>query len=530
MRLALRSLLKTPGFTLVAILTIAVGIGANTALFSVFDRLILRPTTLPQPGSLVALWAVNNSIGFVAPAVSWPRFEEIRRAATSFSSIADSAFDNFTLTGVGDPAQLAGLRVTPEFFPTLGVQPALGRNFTPGEDAPNGPAVVILSHELWQTRFGGRPALLNQTIQLNGQPWQVVGIMPPHLSNPFSPTQVFAPRVFEVSGLTPQQVQVGAGYAQPIARLKPDVSLAQAAAELAALGQAYRAQFATRLDAGNLIEPRPYLETLVGPLRPTFYTLLAAVAAVLLIACANVASLFLGRLAARHKEIAIRQSLGATRAGIIRQFLAESLLFSAVAGGLGALLALWSLAAVQSAYATQLPAGTVLAVDGRALAFTAAVTVVSALLTGFAPAWQASQANLVETLKDAARGSSGGARAGRFRATLIVAEVALSVVLLVCSALLLLSFLQLQRTPPGFNPSGVAAAFVGVPLNRYPTAPEQARFFASVIERLQAVPQVKAAAVVIGLRSAASIPARPTASAAVPSCPSPNAPSPASPS
>jgi predicted permease len=329
MRLALRSLLKTPGFTLVAVLTIAVGIGANTALFSVFDRLILRPITLPSPSSLVALWVSNPSLNFNAPAVAWPRFEEIRRHAQSFTSVADSAFDTFTLTGNGDPDQLNGLRVTASFFTTLGVAPLRGRGFSAEEDLPNGPNVCLLSHELWQTRFGGRESIVGETIQLNGLSWQVVGILPPHLSNPFGQVQVFAPRVFEVTGLTAVQVQNGAGYSQPIARLKPGVSLEQATAELAALSKAYGEQFAGRLDANNTAVPRGYVEGLVGPLRPTFYTLLGAVAFVLLIACANVASLFLGRLAGRHKEIAVRQSLGATRGDVVRQFLTESLLFSA---------------------------------------------------------------------------------------------------------------------------------------------------------------------------------------------------------
>ena len=498
LKFALRSLGKSPGFTVVAVLTIAVGIGANTALFSAFDRLILHPTTFPQPSSLVAIWAVNNSANFVAPAVSWPRYEEIRAHATSFSSVANSAFDNFTLTGNGEPDQLNGLRVTAEFFPTLGVPVARGRNFTADEDKPNGPAVCIISHELWQTRFGGRETLVGENIQLNGQPWQVVGILPPHLSNPFSPVQVFAPRVFEISGLTPAQVQVGAGYSQPIARLKPGITLVRANAELAALSQHYGEQFSTKLDGPNLSEARDYTESLVGNLRPTFYTLVGAVAFVLLIACANVASLFLGRLAARHKEIAVRQSLGASRSQIVRQFLIESLVFSCAAGGLGVLLALWSLATITTVVASQLPPNTTLSLDWPALGFTACVTIVSALLVGILPALQASRSRLVEVLKDASRGSSG-ARGGRFRATLIVGQVALSIVLLVGSSLLLLSFIRLQRTPPGFDPHGVASAFVGIPLNRYKTGAEQAAFFDQVADHLRANPQVKEAATAIAL-------------------------------
>ena len=496
---AIRSLLKTPGFTLVAVLTIAVGIGANTALFSVFDRLILHPLTLPQPSSLVAIWATNPAVNFNAPAVSWPCFEELRRNAKSFSSVADSAFDNFTLTGDGDPEQLNGLRITANFFSTLGVNPLRGRAFTAEEDQPNGPNVCLISHELWQTRFGGRDTLVGETIQLNGQSWQVVGILPPRLSNPFSQVQVFTPRVFEVTGLTPVQVQVGAGYSQPIARLKPGVSLAQATAELAALSTAYGKQFATRLDANNTTVPRDYVEALVGQLRPTFYTLLGAVAFVLLIACANVASLFLGRLASRHKEIAVRQSLGATRGAIVRQFLLESLLFSAVAGGLGVVLALWALSGIETGFASLLPnTDTKLTLDWTALAFTAGVTLVSGLLVGVAPALSASKANLVEVLKDGSRGSSG-AHGGNFRSTLIITEVALSVVLLVGSGLLLMSFVKLQRTPPGFEAKGVAAAFVGLPAGRYKTNPEQTRYFTSVLEQLRANPQVKDAAIGLSL-------------------------------
>ena len=505
---AVRALLKTPGFTTVAILTIAVGIAANTALFSVFDRLILNPVALPQPSSLIAVWTNNPALNFNAPAVSWPRYEEIRRHAKSFSSVAVSASDNFTLTGNGDPEQLPGLRVSATFFPTLGVMPLLGRNFTEAEDLPNGANVCILSHELWQARFGGRENVIGETILLNSQSWQVVGIMPPRLTNPFSQTRIFTPRVFEVGGLTSVQVQNGAGYSQPIARLKPGVTVEQAHAELATISKGYGEQFGSKLDAQNTSEARLYTETLIGNLKPTFYTLLGAVSFVLLIACANVASLFLGRLAARHKEIAVRQSLGATRGTIVRQFLVESLLFSTIAGIIGVLLALWSLAAIQSAFATQLPPNITLTLDWRALVFTAGVTLFSAVLVGLAPAWQASKAHLVEVLNDAARGSSG-ARGGKFRASLIVAEVGLSVVLLVGSSLLLLSFLRLQRTPPGFDPKGVAAAFVGIPATRYKSPEQQVQFFEAAIERIKASGQATEAAAAIGLPLAGINPVSP---------------------
>jgi predicted permease len=498
LRAAVRALQKSPAFTLVAVITIAVGIGATTTLFSVYDRLVLNPVTIPQPASLVAIWTNNTQLNFNAPALAWPRYEDVRDHARSFTSLGISAFDNFTLTGNGEPSQLNGERVSATFFPTLGILPARGRNFTADEDLPNGPAVCIISHELWQTRFGGRDGLIGENITLNGQPWQVVGIMPPRLSPPFGQVQVFAPRVFEIGGLTPVQIQAGAGYAQAIARLKPGVSLSQAASELTALSRSYKEQFASKLDANNTSEPRSYVAALVGNLEPAFYTLIGAVSFVLLIACANVASLFLGRLTARQKEIAIRQSLGATRAQVVRQFLIESLVFSSLAGGLGVLVGLWSLSAIQSTIATQLPPNTTLTLNWRALAFTAGVTLVSALLVGLMPAIQASKSRLVDVLKDSARGSSGE-RGGRFRAALIVSEVALSVVLLVGSSLLLLSFLKLQRTPTGFEPGGAAAAFVGVPLTRYKTPAQQANFFNQVVERLHANPAVSDAAIAISL-------------------------------
>lgn len=495
---AVRALWKSPQFSFVAVMTIAVGIGANTALFSVFDRLVLHPVSIPNPSSLVALWTNNRTLNYNAPALSWPRYEDIRDHVTSFSSLGLSAFDNFTLTGNGDPEQLNGQRVTFTFLPTLGIMPALGRNFTAEEDVPNGPAVCILSNELWQTRFGGRRTMVGETITLNGRSWEVVGIMPPRLSPPFDQVQMFAPRVFEAGGLTPTQVQNGAGYSQPIARLKPGVSLAQAQDELAALDRSYKNRFPTRLDANNATEPHAYVAALVGNLEPTFDTLLGAVGFVLLIACANVASLFLGRLTARSKEIAVRQAIGATRANVVRQFLVESLVFSLVAGAVGVLLALWTLWAIQSLVATQLPPNTILTLNWRALAFTGGVTLVSAMVIGLAPALLVSRPHLTDVLKDSARGSSGE-RGGRMRAVLIVGEVALSVVLLVGSALLLTSFFQLQRRPPGFDPKGAATAFVGLRAARYATPGQQADFFARVVEQLRANPQVTDAAAALGL-------------------------------
>ena len=494
---AVRALRAQPRFSIVAVLTIAVGIGACSALFSIYDRLVLNPVTLADPASLVAILNNNPQLPQPTPSVSWPRFEVVRDRAQSFAALGVSAFDNFTLTGNGDPEQLTGLRTSGDFFAALRVAPARGRFFRPDEDVANGPAVCVLSHELWQGRFGGREDLVGQTVTLNGQPWQVVGITPPRMSVPFTAVQVFAPRVFEVTGLTPGQIQAGAGYAQPIARLKPGVSIDQAREELAAISQSYKSEFGAKLDSQNTSEPQAFVTFLAGGLAPTFHTLLAAVGFVLLIACANVSSLFLGRLAGRSREIAVRQSLGAMRSRIVKQFLMESVLFTTIAGALGVVLALWALSSIQSLLSAQLPPNTELTLNWRALAFSAGVTFVSALLVGLAPALHASRANLVEALKDRARGSSE--RTGTFRSSLIVVEVALSVVLLVGSGLLLTSFLNLQRTPLGFNADGLATAFVGVPAGRYPTPARQAEFYAAVVDRLRADSRVTAAAAGVGV-------------------------------
>ncbi len=512
LRIAFRSLFKTPGFTVVAILTIAIGIGANTALFSTFNSIVLHPLSLPQSDRLVRIWATNTALGFNAPAVSWPRYQFIREHQTSFSDLAVSSFSGFAYTrDGGDPEQLNSFCVSASFFPTLGVQPIRGRNFTAEEDVAGGPPVVIVSHEFWQTRLGARESAIGETITLNGAPSTIVGILPPALSNPFGNVLLFVPRAFEANGITPLQVENGSGFLQLTARLKTGVTFDQAKSEIATLSKNYQAAFPARLDGKTESTVLTFAEELVGNLKPTFYMLLAAVGFVLLIACANVASLFLGRLSARQKEIAVRLSLGATRGQLMRQLLTESLIFSAAAGGLGILIGWWGLAAIQQLGADQLPAGLVLRIDRVALLLMVGLSALSALLIGFIPSFQAARADVATVLKDAARGAPGGARGSRFRSILIVGEVTLSVVLLILSGLLLLSFIRLQRTPPGFNPHGVATAFVSIPVGRYKTAAQQSDFYAELVTRLEAQPRVKGAAFATGVPLSGFVPRFPFA-------------------
>ncbi len=496
-RHAARSLRKAPGFTVVALLTLALGIGANTALFSTFNTLVLHPLSFPASERLVRLWTSNPALGFDGPLMSWTRFEFIRDHQKSFSSIAAATYTGFTVTRAdAEPEDVNTIAVTASFFPTLGVVPMRGRIFTAEEDTAGGPKVAMLSYEYWQRAFGGRESIVGEAIRLNDEPYTIVGITPRAVSNPYGTVLLFVPRAFEQRALA--DVRRGLSFLETTARLKPEVTPAQAASEIATLAKDYRAALPENSDAQYDTPVKLFADELAGDLRPTFYLLLGAVGFVLLIACANVAALFLGRLSARHREIAVRLSLGATRHQLVRQFLVESALFSVAAGALGVMVASWALAAIQQLASSQLPAGVTLGLDRGMLAYTVGLSALAALFVGLVPAYQASQADVGDALKDSARGSSGGVRGTRFRSTLVVGEVMLSVVLLVLSGLLLTSFLRMQSASAGFNPHGIATALVSLPPTRYKTGAQQAQFYAQLVERLEAQPQVQRAALAIG--------------------------------
>lgn len=497
---AFRQLVKAPLLTSSAVLSLALAISANTALFSIFDRLILRPHSFADPQSLVRVWSNNPKVPFTAPVVSLPKYELIRDEQTAFAHLAASTFSSFSYSRVGaEPEQLVGQRVTQAFFRVLGVEPVRGRGFSAEEDRPGAPPVVVVSHEFWQTRLAGLDSVLGAPVTLNGIDHTLIGILPPGLSAPYANAQIFVTSTWAPGGLLPGQVQAGAGYLQVTARLKDGVSFEEANKEIVMLGKRYEAAHASRMDAQTPNEIRTLTEELAGNLRPTLVLLLGAVAAVLLIACANVSNLFLASLSARGKEIAVRLSMGAERRHLVRQFLLESLLFSLIATVVGAFLGRLALSAIAQAAVNQLPPNTTFSFNSLTFAFMAAICVLSAVSVGLIPALQASKVGLAEVLKDSARGAPGGVKGTRFRSGLVVAQVAMSVVLLVGSALLLVSFYRLQSTPPGLTTAGVAAAFVSAPVERYKTPAQQAEFYRQVIERLKSVPQVKEAAVVLGL-------------------------------
>ena len=500
LRIAIRSLLKAPGFMAVAVLTIAVGISANSILFSVFKAVVMEPLEFPESNRLVRLWIDDPTGGFAAPAASWPKYLHYRDQADSYTGLSAATGHNATFTGERDAEQLNGLTVTSNFLTVHGILVQHGRDFGPQDDATGGPNTAIITHEFWQNRFAGRSSLLGNIIELNGVATTVIGILPPALPFPYNQIQYLVPRPHEQAGIPLEQVEAGgAVYLQLTGRLKPGAEIASAETEVRALSGAYNLDHPERMDANSDHRVINYAEEIVGNVRPTFYILLVACAVLLLIACANIASLFLGRLTARRKEIAVRLSLGASRRDIIRQFLTESLLFSLVAAGLGLILSMWGVTLVANLAADQLPRAGNIVFSGSTVLFSLGAAVVTAVLVGLFPAWQASRINLNHVLNDTARSSGGGLSGRRWRAGLIVAEVTLSVVLLVGAGLLLTSFWRLLNTDPGFRVEGVASAFVNLPSNRYDTPEKRIAFHQTVVAELSRQNHITHAAPVIGL-------------------------------
>ena len=488
-RYAIRQLLKQPGFTILAIVALALGIGANTVLFSAINTLFFRPLAYPQPKQLIRAWGSFPERGLDRANVSWPRFSAWRDQQQSFSDFAAQSFTGCTLTGRGDPENLQGIRVTSNFFPTLGVEPLLGRTFTADDDRQGGPNVVILSHTFWQKRFGGDRNILGQPIVLNGTPFTIIGVMPATLKFPFAQNQVWLPRVFEQEGLPPDLIQRGTGYLTTLGRLKPGVTVKQADEQLHVIDKRYAAANPEKVDSKAGMSVVGMHEDLVGQQRPMLLTLFAAVGCVLLVACANVANLLLARFTARRKEIAVRSALGATRARIVFQFLAESILTSVLAGLFGVLLAIWGLDLLKKVAENFLPRILEVSLDWHVLGFAVGLSLLTGLLLGLVPALHASHSDPIDSLKDSSRGTTGR-QAGRLRAGLLIAEVALSLVLLVGAVLLIDSFRRLQNVDPGFRSEGVTTFFVGLPPGSYPDIEKQGLFFQNALEKLATIPGV----------------------------------------
>jgi predicted permease len=492
LRYAVRQLLKSPGFTAVAVIGLALGIGANVALFSVVNAVFLRPLAYHEPDRLVRMSSTNPAENFIRVQFSYPRFLEVQQRQEVFSHLALAAPNAFTLTGRGDAEQVLGLHASSAMLPTLGLNPLHGRNFAADEDRPGGEPVALISTRFWERHFNRQTSAVGQTIVLDGQPRTIVGILPEAAASfPLNQFLVWVPRPAEVPYLVPSQLDGGGFFFQVLARLKPGVSLDQAREAMNVVAAGYRQARPTQVDAASQIELVPMLEDAVGQQRRNYLMLFGAVGCVLLIACANIANLLLARFAARRKEIASRFALGASRADVVLQLVTESVLLAVLGGALGLALAAGALRLIVTSGADLIPRALEIGLDPLALGFTLLVTLVTGVAIGLIPALQASAVNVVDTLKEASRGSTGTGQ--RLRATLLVAEVSLSVVLLVGAGLLLSSFARLQRVEPGFRPDGIFTAQLVLPPQRY-AGDKLVAFYEQFYQRLNALPGTSSSA------------------------------------
>jgi len=491
LRYAIRMLLKKPGFSMVALVTLALGIGANTAIFSVVNAILLRPLNYKNPDQLVLINHNYPKLDLKA-SVSAPGYVHYRDHAQSFESVAAIGGWNVNLTGTGEPERLQGMAITSNLFHTLGEEAAHGRVFLPEEDQLGHNRVALLSDGLWQRRFGSDPGIVGKTITLNGESYTVVGIMPPsfRLGSEFGqPSDIWSPIGFTNEQLAPGNLTNES--LTVIARLKPNVTFQQAQAEMDTIAANLRQQYMPGMDASGWgLALQSLQEFVVGEIRPALYILLAAVCFVLLIASANVANLLLARAAARQKEMAIRVALGADRLHIIRQLLTESVVLALIGGALGLLLAMWGVNLLVALNQTNIPRATEIGLNGRILAFTFGISLLTGILFGLAPALHFSRSDFHGTLKEGGRSGSADVR-GKVRGLLVIAEIALALVLLVGAGLVTKSFIKLQQVDPGFRPQNILAMQLTLPSYKYPEPAQILAFEQQALEQIKALPGVQ---------------------------------------
>ena len=484
-RYAARLLRRSPGFTLIAVAALALGIGANTAIFSVIDTLLLRPLPYADPDRLAVVWEHNlprdRKNNVVAPG-NFIHWRELNQSFTELAAV--SMTFRATLTGAGDPVELPQQLVSARLLSVLGVRPALGRDFQPEEDAP-GVAVVLISDRLWRQRFGADPGIVNRTVTLNAQPTLVAGVMPRGFSILDKNVDVWSPIGLTAAHRTPRGRWMGV-----IGRVKNGVTMAQAQDDMVRVHAELTRRFPA-FNTGWTANVVPLKQQLTGEVRPALLVILGAVAFVLLIACANVGNLVLAKATARQRELAVRAALGADRARLIRQMLAESFLLSMLGAAAGLALAWWALLALRTSVADRLPIVRLeqVGLNGTVLLFAFAAAVVSAIVFGIAPALTSAGPKLTDSLKDGGR-SGSAARGARIRGAFVIVEIALALILLVGAGLLLRSFLTLLRVDPGFDAARTMTVKVSIPTTKYPDAVRQQAFFNQLFERLDALPGV----------------------------------------
>ena len=495
LRYGARMLVKNPGFTLVAVITLALGIGANTAIFSVVDRVLLARPPYKDPDRLVMIWGLNPQHAQEINLVSSADFEDWRKLNTVFEDLAASRDASYSLTGMGDPESITGYRFAGNFFSVMGVSAALGRTFNQDDDKAGSERVVVLSHKLWQRRFGSDPSVIGRSITLSGNPHTVIGVMPAGFAHPQT-AELWAPLKLETA---PPQVLANRQrrFLRVMARLKPGVTHSQAQAEMDQIALRLQQENPTT-NAGEGAKIESVQERYAGDARRPLLVLLGAVGFVLLIASANIANLFLARAASRQREIAIRLALGAGRGRLIRQFLTESILLSLVGGACGLVLTLWSTSFLVSLFPKNianlnLPLVDDIPINARVMGFTLLIAVATGIIFGLVPALQSAKVDLNTTLKETGGNVAGGLRSGRFRGGLVVTEMALALVLLIGAGLMIKSFWRLQNADLGLNPKNVMTMEVMLPDYKYDQPHKRTAFLQNAIRRIEALPGVQSA-------------------------------------
>jgi len=480
-RYGFRSLLKRPGFTAIALVALALGIGANTAIFSLVNAVVLQPLPYPEPERLVWVW--GNFPGGNRASVSPADYLDFRSQNKSFEQFAAtvSITSTTTLTGSGEPEPLNASVVTGNYFQALGVTPALGRGFSLDNEKPGNDQVAIISYELWQRRFAGNPGIVNQRINLDSKSFEVIGVMPKNLTFPQT-ADLWVPLNFDGN---PELRVRKAHFLRPLGRLKPGVTMAQAQSDTDGIATQLEKQYPNSNAVWSL-RLEGLRDRLIGSSKTSLFILFGAVGFVLLIACANVANLLLVRAAGRQKEIALRTALGASRFRIVRQLMTESLLLAIIGGTIGALIAAWGIDLLVLLSGNTIPPTATVRIDATVLAFTLVTTVITGLLFGLAPALRTMKLNLSDTLKEGGRSGGEGTLKNRTRSLLVVFESALAVVLLIGAGLLIRSFIALQNTNPGFDANNVLTMRVDLPRGKYDTPEKVVGFYRDLVTRVRA--------------------------------------------
>jgi putative ABC transport system permease protein len=497
LRYALRTLAKEPGFTVVAVLTLALGIGANTAIFSLIDSVLLNPLPYKNPASLVSIVAGNREAGTTGTPVSFTKFQALEQQTKTLESVGAFYQTTMNMTGRGEPEDINVNRVNADFFQALGVAPAMGRDFLTAEDQIGGADVAMLSNAFWRSQLNSDPNVLGKSLSLDGKPTTIVGVLPRSFEFPFQQPQpdVWVPRVFDIMGLRPEQLRMGAGFLFLIARLSPGQTMAQAQAEADGISETYAKAYPGNADAAkHSLDMTSLTDNLVGGVRPSLFVLLGAVGFVLLIACANVASLLLTRATAREKEMSIRQSLGATRARLTRQLLTEGLVLAFAGGAIGVVIASVTMPLLRAGAGNQVPRLDEVHVNGLVLLASFVLCVVTGVVFGLVPAVQVADHDLHGTLKEGRGTASGGS--ARARQAMVIAEVAVALLLVTGAGLLIRSFVNLVRVNPGFDSRGVMTFPVSLPTTKYATLPQRAEFFRQAVEKIKTIPSVESVGVV----------------------------------